>query len=57
MRMALDVFTHINDGVKAGTRFSLKSTMLEIYNERVNDILAEPPIFDIKLKENPIKGF
>ena len=55
-RATFHMFDLINEGKQKGTRYTIKVSYIEIYNESINDILSVPPAQNLKLREFPNQG-
>eukprot|EP00048_Salpingoeca_helianthica_P001914 m.52729 g.52729 ORF g.52729 m.52729 type:complete len:981 (-) comp11792_c0_seq1:836-3778(-) len=52
-----ELFKEIQSGRHAGTEFEVTFSMLEIYNEQVQDLLGSHVKGGMKIREHPKKGF
>lgn len=55
-RAILSLFEHISEATETHTDFSIKCSYIEVYNESVNDLLADPPNLNLKIREFPRLG-
>jgi kinesin family protein 5 len=55
-RATFHIFDMIDEGKGKGTRYMVKVSYLEIYNESVNDILTVPVRHNLKIREFPNIG-
>ena len=55
-RATFHIFDLINEGKAHGTKYMVKVSYLEIYNESVNDILTVPVRQNLKIREFPNLG-
>jgi len=55
-RAILSLFDHISNTYESHTDFSIKCSYIEVYNESVNDLLADPPNLNLKIREFPRLG-
>ena len=55
-RATFHIFDIINEGKQKGTKYTIKVSYIEIYNESINDILSVPPAQNLKLREFPNQG-
>ena len=55
-RATFHIFDIINEGKQKGTKYTIKVSYIEIYNESINDILSIPPAQNLKLREFPNQG-
>jgi kinesin family member 5 len=55
-RSTFHIFDIINEGKQKGTKYTIKVSYIEIYNESINDILSVPPAQNLKLREFPNQG-
>lgn len=55
-RSILSLFDHISEASETHADFSIKCSYIEVYNESVNDLLADPPNLNLKIREFPRLG-
>ena len=55
-RATFHIFESINEGQSHGTKYEIRVSYIEVYNEMINDILACPPNQNLKLREFPNQG-
>lgn len=55
-RATFHIFEIVKEGLKKGTKFNVKVSYIEVYNEMINDILASPPNLNLKMREFPNQG-
>ena len=55
-RAIFHIFDIISEGLQKGTKYTLKVSYIEIYNECINDILSTPPAQNLKIREFPNQG-
>lgn len=55
-RATFQIFDLMEAGKAKGTRYTVKVSYLEIYNESVNDILSIPVTHNLKIREFPNQG-
>lgn len=55
-RATFQIFDLIEAGKAKGTRYTVKVSYLEIYNEAINDILKIPVTHNLKIREFPNQG-
>ena len=55
-RATFHIFEIVTQGIPKGTKYNLKVSYIEVYNEMINDILANPPNLNLKLREFPNQG-
>jgi hypothetical protein len=50
------MFDSIAKGIQEGSLYTIKCSYLEIYNEGINDILTNPVVAGLKIREFPGLG-
>jgi kinesin family member 5 len=50
------IFSIMNQGIRQGSTFSMSVSYIEVYNEMINDILANPVLNNLKTRESPKDG-
>jgi kinesin family member 5 len=55
-RSTFQIFETVKEGQEKGTKFEVRVSYIEVYNEAINDILACPPNVNLKLREFPNQG-
>lgn len=55
-RATFHIFESIKEGQAKGTKYEVRVSYIEVYNEMINDILACPPNVNLKLREFPNQG-
>mmetsp|Transcript_18630 Transcript_18630/g.33669 ORF Transcript_18630/g.33669 Transcript_18630/m.33669 type:complete len:1015 (+) Transcript_18630:2-3046(+) len=55
-RATQQIFNIVNEGIKLGTEYSIKCSYIEIYNEKINDILCYPVAENLNIREFPKLG-
>ena len=55
-RATFHIFESIKQGQSKGTKYEVRVSYIEVYNEAINDILACPPNVNLKLREFPNQG-
>ena len=55
-RATFHMFEAIQAGQQKGTKYNVKVSYIEVYNEMINDILASPTNMNLKMREFPNQG-
>ena len=55
-RTTFHMFEKVNQGIAQNTQFLIKCSYIEIYNERINDLLVNPPAENLQIREFPNIG-
>jgi kinesin family protein 5 len=55
-RATFHLFENIKEGQTKGTKYEVKISYIEVYNEMINDILPCPPGLNLKIREFPNQG-